>query len=195
MNDSDLDKAVAILKRGGLVAFPTETVYGLGADASNPAALGRLYSAKGRPADHPVIVHIAGMPQLVQWAREITPVAIKLARRFWPGPLTIVLKRAPGVIDAVTGGQDTVGIRIPDNRICIDLVLALGNPIITTSANLSGEEPVGDPIIIDRTFGNQLDIVIDGDILMTDVSSVISLVGDAPRVLRAGLGDVSWCVQ
>ena len=97
--------------------------------------------------------------------------------------------------DLLLTRQKTVGIRIPDNRICIDLVLALGNPIITTSANLSGEEPVGDPIVIDSTFGNQLDFVVDGDILKTDVSSVVSLVGDVPTVLRPGLGDVSWCLQ
>ncbi|HWP87999.1 MAG TPA: L-threonylcarbamoyladenylate synthase, partial [Burkholderiales bacterium] len=115
--NSQLDEAVAVLKRGGLVAFPTETVYGLGADAGNPAAIAKLYAAKGRPADHPVIVHVAGMAQLNEWAREITPVARRLAERFWPGPLTLILKRAPGVSDALTGGQDTVGLRIPSHPV------------------------------------------------------------------------------
>ena len=101
MDNRQIDEAVAVLKRGGLVAFPTETVYGLGADAANPAAIRRLYAAKGRPADHPVIVHIAGMAQLGEWARDITPIAHKLAQRFWPGPLTMILKRAPGVADAL----------------------------------------------------------------------------------------------
>ena len=96
VSDPDIDNAAAILRRGGLVAFPTETVYGLGADARNPAALGKLYATKGRPAGHPVIVHLADVSQLAQWARELPPAAAKLAARFWPGPLTLILPRAPG---------------------------------------------------------------------------------------------------
>ena len=119
--------------------------------------------------------------------------AFKHLKRFLPGPYTFILEATRDVPDLLLTRQKTVGIRIPDNRICIDLVLALGNPIITTSANLSGEEPVGDPLLIDSTFGNQLDFVIDGSILTTDVSSVVSLVGDVATVLRAGVGDVSWC--
>src|SRR3989338_7483343 len=99
---ANIQKAVAILKRGGLVAFPTETVYGLGADAGNPEAISKLYAAKGRPAGHPVIVHLADMAQLPLWACDVTPAAQKLARKFWPGPLTLILRRAPGVSDAVT---------------------------------------------------------------------------------------------
>src|SRR5262245_46443735 len=108
VSDSDIDKAVAVLRAGGLVAFPTETVYGLGADASSHAAVGRIYAAKGRPADHPVIVHVADAIQAANWAREVPAAAHRLARRYWPGPLTLVLKRASGVGDFVTGGQDTV---------------------------------------------------------------------------------------
>src|SRR3982750_4497846 len=94
--DSDIERAVAVLKQGGLVAFPTETVYGLGADARNPDAIRKLYAAKGRPADHPVIVHVADMGELVKWTRDVTAVAELLAREFWPGPLTMIMKRAPG---------------------------------------------------------------------------------------------------
>ena len=106
---SDLERAVKILKAGGLVAFPTETVYGLGADASNRNAVRRIFAAKGRPADHPLIVHLASEAMLPRWARDIPPSARSLAEHFWPGPLTLILKRAGGVIDEVTGGQDVAG--------------------------------------------------------------------------------------
>src|SRR5262245_49854639 len=115
LTDRDIDDAVAALKRGDLVAFPTETVYGLGADARNAQAVAKIYAAKGRPADHPVIVHLAGIDQLALWARDITPAAQTLARAFWPGPLTLIMRRAAGVGDWVTGGQDTVGLRIPSH--------------------------------------------------------------------------------
>ena len=124
--DREIDKAVAILKRGGLVAFPTETVYGLGADASNPAALKKLYAAKGRPTGHPVIVHLADVSQLPQWARDVPPAAAKLAAKFWPGPLTLIMRRAPDVSDAVTGGQDTVGLRCPDNPVALAVLREFG---------------------------------------------------------------------
>src|SRR6476469_9738600 len=104
--------AVQILSNGGLVAFPTETVYGLGADAKNEAAILKVFSVKGRPANHPLIVHIAHISQLSNWAREIPEVAYKLAEAFWPGPLTMVLKKQPQVLDCITGGQETVAVRI-----------------------------------------------------------------------------------
>src|SRR5690348_13743094 len=113
MTTPDLTKAVAILHAGGLVAFPTETVYGLGADASNEAAVRKIFRAKERPFDHPLIVHVADLAQLTDWAREISPAAKQLAQAFWPGPLTIIVKKQPQVLDIVTGGQDTVGLRIP----------------------------------------------------------------------------------
>src|SRR3954465_14524032 len=107
----DIAAAVAILRGGGLVAFPTETVYGLGADARNPEAIRRLFAAKGRPSDHPVIVHLADAGMMREWARDVPPAAEQLAAAFWPGPLTLILPRAPHVLDLVTGGQDSVGLR------------------------------------------------------------------------------------
>ena len=135
MNNSEIDKAVAILKCGGLVAFPTETVYGLGADAGSADAIRKLYAAKGRPADHPVIVHLADAAQLPQWTREVTPVARQLAQKFWPGPLTLILRRASGVSAAVTGGQDTVGLRIPAHPVAHALLEKFGPGIAAPLAN------------------------------------------------------------
>lgn len=116
-NAEEIAAAARQLADGGLVAFPTETVYGLGADAADPAAVGRIYAAKGRPSNHPVIVHIAPEAQLSDWARDIPQVARDLAEAFWPGPLTLILKRADGVPDAVSGGQDSVGVRCPSHPV------------------------------------------------------------------------------
>lgn len=114
--------AARLLEQGALVALPTETVYGLGADAENPAAVARIYAAKGRPQDHPVIVHLAPGADLARWATEIPPAAHQLVAAFWPGPLTLILKRAPGIPDAVSGGQDTVGLRCPAHPVAIALL-------------------------------------------------------------------------
>jgi L-threonylcarbamoyladenylate synthase len=120
-DDPDADEIAAaadILEQGGLVALPTETVYGLGADAENPAAVARIYQAKGRPSDHPVIVHLAPNADLARWAREIPPEARQLIAAFWPGPLTMILKRADNIPAAVSGGQDTIGLRCPSRKGC-----------------------------------------------------------------------------
>src|SRR5688500_18922514 len=117
VTDKDIERAVAVLRAGGLVAFPTETVYGLGADASSPRAVRRIFEVKGRPATHPVIVHVADAGQVAKWAAEIPPAARVLARRFWPGPLTLILRRASGVSDVVTGGQDTIAVRVPSHPV------------------------------------------------------------------------------
>ncbi|HEY9445914.1 MAG TPA: L-threonylcarbamoyladenylate synthase, partial [Burkholderiales bacterium] len=121
--------AVAVLKAGGLVAFPTETVYGLGADASSAAAVAKIYAAKGRPANHPLIVHVADAVQLALWAREVPPAAHTLAETYWPGPLTLILKRAARVPDAVTGGQDTVALRVPAHPVALALLRAFGGGV------------------------------------------------------------------
>jgi len=113
---TDLAHAAELLRAGKLVAFPTETVYGLGADAANPDAVAAIFAAKGRPADHPVIVHLASAASLADWADPVPEVALRLADAFWPGPLTLVLRRARGVSDRITGGQDTVGVRVPNHR-------------------------------------------------------------------------------
>ncbi|OGA69051.1 MAG: threonylcarbamoyl-AMP synthase [Betaproteobacteria bacterium RIFCSPLOWO2_12_FULL_65_14] len=121
---TEIERAAAVLRSGGLVAFPTETVYGLGADARNPDAVARIFVVKGRPQDHPVIVHIPGIEYLQRWAREVPALALTLARGFWPGPLTLILRRAHGVADAITGGQDTVGLRVPSHPVAQALLRA-----------------------------------------------------------------------
>jgi len=187
LNNSALDDAVAVLKRGGLVAFPTETVYGLGADAGNPDAIRKLYAAKGRPGDHPVIVHLANVGQLGEWAREITPIAQKLARRFWPGPLTMILKRAPGVGDAVTGGQDTVGIRIPSHAIAHALLEKFGGGVAAPSANRFGRVSATTAAHVRQEFGDAIDLVLDGGASDVGIeSTIVDATGAAPVLLRPG---------
>jgi L-threonylcarbamoyladenylate synthase len=187
MNDQEIDKAVAILKRGRLVAFPTETVYGLGADAGNPAALGRLYAAKGRPAAHPVIVHLADMQQIAQWARDVTPIAEKLARQFWPGPLTMIFKRAAGVGDALTGGQDTVGLRIPSHAIAHALLEKFGGGVAAPSANRFGRVSATTAAHVRQEFGDAIDFVLDGGASDVGIeSTIVDVTGAAPVLLRPG---------
>ena len=187
MDNRQIDEAVAVLKRGGLVAFPTETVYGLGADAANPAAIRKLYAAKGRPADHPVIVHIASLAQLGEWARDITPIARKLAQHFWPGPLTMILKRAPGVADAVTGGQDTVGLRIPSHPVAHLLLERFGGGIAAPSANRFGRVSATLAEHVRREFGDAVDFVFDGGECDVGIeSTIVDATGAAPVLLRPG---------
>src|SRR5687768_8794612 len=133
-----IDAAVDVLRGGGLVAFPTETVYGLGADASNPEAVRRLFAVKGRPLDHPVIVHIADGMHLRQWARTVSHTAHALADACWPGPLTVIVRRAARVATEVTGGRDTVALRVPDQPLALALLRAFGGGIAAPSANRFG---------------------------------------------------------
>jgi tRNA threonylcarbamoyl adenosine modification protein (Sua5/YciO/YrdC/YwlC family) len=187
-------RVVQCLKNGGIIAYPTDTTYGIGCSIFNKKGIERIYRMKGRERNKPFSFICSSVSEVSQYAR-VSNVAFRYLKKYLPGPYTFVLEATREVPDLLLTRQKTVGIRIPDNNICMELVLALGNPIITTSANLSGEDPVGDPLAIESTFGDQLDFVIDGDILATDVSSVVSLVGDTPELLRAGLGDVSWCTR
>ncbi len=134
-NSADFCRAVDLLMAGELVALPTETVYGLGADAANPAAVGRIFSAKGRPADHPLIVHLAGHNAVEQWAREVPDFAWELMETFWPGPLTLILKKQDWVPDAVTGGQDTVGLRVPGHPVALELLRRFAKAKAAAGAN------------------------------------------------------------
>ena len=186
MNDSEIDKAVAILKRGGLVAFPTETVYGLGADARNPEALRKLYAAKGRPAGHPVIVHLADVSQLAQWARDVPPAAAKLAAKFWAGPLTLILRRAPGVSDAVTGGQDTVGLRIPLHPVAHALLTKFGG-VAAPSANRFGRVSATTSQHVKQEFGDGIDCVLEGGPSKIGIeSTIVAVTGGRLVLLRPG---------
>lgn len=180
------------LKNGAVIAYPTDTTYGIGCSIFCKKSIERIYQMKLRDRRKPFSIICSSLSEISHYAR-VSNSAFKHLKRYLPGPYTFVLEATREVPDLLLTRQKTVGIRIPDNRICSDLVAALGNPIITTSANLSGEEPVGDPHTIAETFGSQLDYILDGGILTTDVSSVVSLINDQPEVLRLGLGDVSWC--
>jgi L-threonylcarbamoyladenylate synthase len=187
ISDAVINEAVAVLRRGGLVAFPTETVYGLGADAGNPDAIAKLYAAKGRPAGHPVIVHLADGGQLEEWAREISPLARKLADTFWPGPLTLVLKRAARVHDAVTGGQDTVGVRVPAHPVAHMLLTRFGSGIAAPSANRFGHVSSTTAAHVRREFGAAVDLVLDGGASAVGIeSTIVDVSGEAPVILRPG---------
>ncbi|MEI6705407.1 MAG: L-threonylcarbamoyladenylate synthase [Deltaproteobacteria bacterium] len=180
------------LKNGGIIAYPTDTTYGIGCSILCKKSIERIYKMKMRERSKPFSFICSSLSEVSHYAR-VSNRAFKLLKRYLPGPYTFVLEATREVPDLLLTRQKSVGIRIPDNRICLNLVSALGNPIITTSANLSGEDPVGDPRVIEDIFGDQLDFIIDGGVLATDVSSVVSLIDDLPLVLRAGLGDVSWC--
>ncbi len=183
----DIAHAVAILRRGGLVAFPTETVYGLGADAGNAEAVRRLFAAKGRPADHPVIVHLAGAAHLKDWSREITPLAQKLAAKFWPGPLTLILRRAAGVSDLVTGGQDTVGLRVPSHPLAQALLTAFGGGIAAPSANRFGRVSTTTAQHVAQELGGRVDYVLDGGASDIGIeSTIVDATGEHPVLLRPG---------
>jgi L-threonylcarbamoyladenylate synthase len=178
-----------------LVAFPTETVYGLGADASNPAAVGRIYEVKGRPAGHPLIVHIGDIGQLDRWARDIPKAATKLAERFWPGPLTLVLRRAPGVADQLTGGQDTIGLRIPGHPIALQLLREFGGGIAAPSANRFGRISPTTAEHVRSDLGSEVDLVLDGGTCEIGIeSTIVDLSRGRPVMLRPGridAGDVA----
>jgi len=179
---------------GDLVAFPTETVYGLGADASNSAAVARIYSVKGRPNDHPLIVHMASMDRMGDWAREVPEYAIALARKFWPGPMTLVLKRSELAGDFVTGGQDTVGVRVPDHVVALALLKAFekagGKGVAAPSANRFGHvSPTSATAVVEELedYLSKDDLVLDGGACAVGVeSTIIDCTGLLPRVLRPG---------
>jgi L-threonylcarbamoyladenylate synthase len=187
VDDSELSRAVAVLRAGGLVAFPTETVYGLGADAENPAAVRRIFEAKGRPAAHPVIVHLADAVQLANWAREVPEAARRLARKFWPGPLTVILRRASGVSDVVTGGQDTVALRVPAHPLAQQLLARFGGGIAAPSANRHGRVSATTAEHVRREFGAAVDCVLDGGEARIGIeSTIVDLSGGHPALLRPG---------
>jgi L-threonylcarbamoyladenylate synthase len=186
--------AAANLLAGGLVAFPTETVYGLGADACNADAVSRIYSVKGRPADHPLIVHVASMDGLGNWADDVPGYAISLARDFWPGPMTLVVKRSGLAADFVTGGQDTVGVRVPDHPVALGLLEAFeragGNGVAAPSANRFGNVSPTTAQAVSDELGDYLadgDQILDGGACDVGVeSTIIDCTGDVPKILRPG---------
>lgn len=184
---ADIARAADLLRAGGLVAFPTETVYGLGADAASAPALARLFAAKGRPVDHPVIVHVAHAAAIAAWAREIPPEAWTLAERLWPGPLTLILRRAPGVLDQVTGGQDTVGLRVPGHLVARALLEVFGGGLAAPSANRFGRVSPTTAAHVATELGSLVDAVVDGGPCDVGLeSTILDLSGGTPRLLRPG---------
>ena len=185
--DAAIEYAVHLLKQGRLVAFPTETVYGLGADASNPDAVKRIFTAKGRPAKNPVIVHIAHYTGLNTWAENVPEPALQLAKRFWPGPLTIVLQKRPEVPLVVTGGQNTVALRVPKHPVALRLLDAFDGGIAAPSANRYCRiSPTEAKHVIDE-LGRKVDLILDGGKCEVGLeSTIVDFSGDVPRLLRPG---------
>ena len=182
-----IQQAVAALRRGELVGLPTETVYGLAADAGNPEAVRAIFALKGRPADHPLIVHIASVAQLSRWARTVPDAARALAEAFWPGPLTLILPRQPEVSDAVTGGQDTVGLRCPAHPVALAVLEAFGGGLAAPSANRFGHVSPTSAAHVRAEFGDALPIVLDGgDCAVGIESTIVEFGAQGPRILRPG---------
>jgi L-threonylcarbamoyladenylate synthase len=183
----DIARAVRVLREGGLVALPTETVYGLGADARNELAVRRIFAVKGRPSTHPLIVHVASFEDARAWVAEVPQVAERLAAAFWPGPLTLVMRRSPLASDAVTGGQDTVALRVPAHGVALRLLRAFGGGIAAPSANRFGEVSPTCAAHVREALGNDVDLVLDAGPCQVGVESTIVDVTREPlRLLRPG---------
>jgi L-threonylcarbamoyladenylate synthase len=183
----DIARAAELLRAGKLVAFPTETVYGLGADASRPEAISRLYAAKGRPAGHPVIIHFACAADAFRWAREVPQGARTLAKRFWPGPLTLILKRSALAQDFVTGGQDNVGLRVPSHPIARQLLVSFGGGIAAPSANRFGHVSPTTAEHVREDLGNDVDLVLEGGPTEVGIeSTIVDFASGSPVLLRPG---------
>ncbi len=180
-------EAAGVLKNGGLVGFPTETVYGLGADARNRTAVRRIFEVKGRPPTHPLIVHVGSASAVAEWAVEVPDFAIRLADRFWPGPLTIILKRSVSVPDEVTGGQDTIGLRVPAHPLAQRILAAFDGGIAAPSANRFGRVSPTTAAHVLEDLGSDVDVVLDGGSCGVGIeSTIVDLTGNSPVILRPG---------
>ncbi|MGZ0077095.1 L-threonylcarbamoyladenylate synthase [Methylomonas sp. YC3] len=187
VTEESIRHAVELLRQGQLVAFPTETVYGLGADAANPDAVAKIFAAKGRPADHPLIVHIASAAQINDWAEAVPEAALRLAEHFWPGPLTMILNKKSTVPAAVTGGQDTVGLRVPANPVALQLLQAFGGGIAAPSANRFGHISPTQAEHVAEELGDSVGCILDGGPCSVGVeSTIIDLSDGVPAILRPG---------
>jgi L-threonylcarbamoyladenylate synthase len=185
--DARISEAVTVLRRGGLVGVPTETVYGLGADAENELAVRRIFAVKGRPSTHPLIVHVADAADARGWARELPRTFDVLARAFWPGPLTLVVRRSPRASDAVTGGQDTVALRVPDHPLTLELLQAFRGGIAAPSANRFGKVSPTSADHVRAELGSDVDLVLDGGPCAVGVeSTIVDVTAAEPRILRPG---------
>jgi L-threonylcarbamoyladenylate synthase len=183
----DLDRAGQIIKEGGLVAFPTETVYGLGGDALNPESSKKIYAAKGRPSDNPLIVHVSNMDDVEKIVKEVPEAAKKLAKAFWPGPLTMIMNKNEKVPYETTGGLDTVAIRMPNNKIALGLIDAAGGFIAAPSANTSGRPSPTLARYCEEDLSGKIEMIIDGGQVGIGLeSTIVDLTSDVPMILRPG---------
>lgn len=184
----EIIKAAAILRAGGLVAIPTETVYGLGADARNPDAIAKVFTAKQRPHSHPLIVHVDDFNQISEWAREIPAAARQLANAFWPGPLTLILKKRPEVLDIITGGQDTIALRMPRHPVTQALLKEFGGGLVAPSANRFTRVSPTTAAAVHAELGDKIDMILDGGACEVGLeSTILDLSGTVPRILRPGM--------
>lgn len=184
---TDLEHATAILRRGGVVSFPTETVYGLGADAANEGAVREIFRLKGRPANHPVIVHLPSATQLERWAKDVPDTAWRLAEAFWPGPLTLILRRQPWVSNALTGAQETVGVRVPAHPLALSLLARFGGGVAAPSANRFGHISPTTAEHVRAEFGGAVPVLDGGAAKVGLESTILDLSSGAPRILRPGV--------
>ena len=186
-----IKRAADILKTGGVISYPTDTIYGIGCDIYNKKALENIYLMKGRDKRKPMSFVCSDLSHISQFAK-VSNSAYRIMKRCLPGAYTFILEASSDVPKMLMPKRKTVGIRIPDNEITLSLVKHLGNPIISTSANITGEEVISDPIEIDMYLGKFLDATIDGGILSGDASTIIDLTGNVPSLIREGAGDYSW---
>ncbi len=187
MRGSSVERALEILRNGGLVAIPTETVYGLAGDASNESAVRGIFAAKGRPADHPLIVHVATADQLADWAATIPTAASVLADTCWPGPLTLLVPKAEHVLSVVTGGRDTVGIRVPAHPLTTELLTRFGGGLAAPSANRFGKVSPTTAAHVVADLGSRVDYVLDGGACPVGVeSTIVDCTTTPPQILRPG---------
>lgn len=183
----EIARAVAALRAGELVAFPTETVYGLGADALDPVAVAKIFAAKRRPAGHPLIVHLPAPGDLARWAARVPEEAMRLAQAFWPGPLTLILERAHGIPDIVTGGQHTVGLRVPDHPLALALLAAFGSGIAAPSANRHGRISPTTAQHVREELGDAVALILDGGACRIGIeSTIVDCSRGSPAILRPG---------
>jgi L-threonylcarbamoyladenylate synthase len=188
MADSIIAEAVRVLRAGGLVALPTETVYGLAADAANDSAVRRIFAVKGRPDNHPLIVHLPDLTALARYAADDPPALRRLAERFWPGPLTAIVRKTDRVSDAVTAGQPTVGLRIVDHPLTQAILQRLGTAVAAPSANRFGRVSPTTAQHVRDDLGDEIDLIVDGGPARVGVeSTIVDLTGDIPAILRSGV--------
>jgi L-threonylcarbamoyladenylate synthase len=191
-SERDLARCRDIIRSGGLIAYPTDTFYGLGADPANRGAVRRIFDIKGRAADQPILLLLSDLAEVSLWAAEVTPSAERLMDRFWPGPLTLVFRAAPGVLPELTGGTGTIGLRVPGRGLTRDLLRSVGTALTGTSANRSGGASPRSAEEVLRELGHSIDLVLDGGPSAEGLpSTVVDVTAEPPRIIRLGVIDIA----